>query len=324
MKPHYDEAFYIPRIHMKYLVLFSLLLSAASAFAKPANSKLLDKIAAIVDDNIITHSQVKRIQNNIAARKNISPMIFTKNNYSAKEVVDILVHKYLIRDYLQGVGYVITDEQVDSQIKQTEKRLNLTRKQLLDFLKSNNMSFQEYFQLTRETIEYMSLFLPRVIAPLVSISEHEVKNYYYKKNSKNKTLSFKYTLNDFSISKSKIKKSDLKNIKDILTNFQITGNLPSQLQDVETSVIADVTEDGLMQSIKKELKKVHEGKFTNPIILNGDYHIFFVKKKDLVASEQFLQVKKQIKAELREVKMKSVVQSWFDREKSKHFVKNNL
>ncbi|MCK5537444.1 MAG: peptidylprolyl isomerase [Bacteroidales bacterium] len=309
---------------MQHFFITIFLLAGISLSAQAASSKLLDKIAAIVDDNIITLSQVKRIQSNVPARRSISPMIYTKNKYSKKEVIKIIINKYLIRNYLQTVGYVISDEQVDSQIKQTEKRLRLTRPQLLDFLKSNKMSFQEYFQLTKETIEYMSLFLPRVIVPLVSISEYEIKNFYYKKNANNKTLSFRYTLNDFSFPRKKISKKDLGNIKNILANFQITGNLPSKLQDIETNVISDVTEDGLLPLIKKALKKTNEGSFTNPVLLNDEFHVFFIKKKDLVASEKFLQVKKQIEAELKEIKIKSVVNSWFDREQTKHFVKYNL
>lgn len=286
---------------------------------------ILDKIAAVYNDKTITLSEINRIQNNIAARKSIAPMIFSKDKYSKKEVLDIILHEYLVRSYLETVGYVITDQQVEGQIKQTQTRLGLSRKQLLDFLKSNNISFKEYFQLTKQTIEYMSLFLPRVIIPLVSISEQEVKNYYYKKNSHNKTLAFKYTLHDYSFPKTtKVKSSDLKNIDNILANFQITGNLPSNLQDIQTSLISDVTEDGLLPSIKKALSSTNEGAFTKPVTLNGDLHIFFVKKKDLVESEQYQRAKKQIELELKEKKIKSVIQSWYQREKSKHFIKIHL
>ncbi len=308
---------------MKYLLILGLILNINNALAK-SQDKLLDKIAIVIDDNTVTLSKLKRIQSNIPARRSIAPMIYEKDKYSYRELAEMQINKYLIRSYLQTIGYIITNDQVESQIKQTEKRLGLTRAQLLSFLKNNNMSFEEYFQLTKETIEYMSLFVPRVIIPLVSISDQEIKNYYYKKNRSKKTLSFKYTLHDYSIAKNKVKNSILKNINNILANFQLTGNLPAELQDMQTNVIADVTEDGLIPSIKQQLKRTNEGEFTRPIILNGDYHIFFVKKKDLVESEEFLQIKKQLAAELKEKKIKNVIKSWFQREKAKHFIKINL
>jgi peptidyl-prolyl cis-trans isomerase SurA len=308
---------------MKFFTLITLLLINTTLFAKNKDI-VLDKIAAIYNDKTITLSQINRIQKNIAARKSIAPMIFSKDKYSKQEILDIIIHEYLVRSYLETIGYVITDQQVEGQIKQTQKRLGLSRKQLLNFLKSNNISFKEYFQLTRHTIEYMSIFLPKVIIPLVSISEQEIKNYYYKKNSDNKTLAFKYTLHDYIFSKKDITKKNLKNINNILSNFQITGNLPSNLQDMQTSLITDVTEDGLMPKIKKALSKTNEGAFSKPVILNNDLHIFFVKKKDLVESEEFQRAKKQIEIELRQKKISSVIKSWYDRERAKHFIKIHL
>ena len=303
---------------MKYTLLLCLLFTTMQIEAKP---QLLDKIAAIVDEHIITLSEINRIKSNLMARKSIAPMIYSRTNYSAKEITNIIINKFLIRSYLQTLGYIISDEQVDSQIEQTQKRLHLTKQQLLDFLQNNNISYKEYFELTRETIEYMSLFVPRVILPLVSISDYELKNYYYSKHKNRQTMSFRYTLNDFSIAKSKVSPSDLKNIDNILLNFQITGNLPSNLQDIDTNVIQDVSEDGLMPAIRKALASTAEGHFAPPIVLNGDYHFFFIKKKDIGESEDFLENKKKLKAELKEKKINEIISSWISREKFKHYIK---
>jgi len=39
------------------------------------NAKVLDKILAIVDDNMITLSEIQRMQDNLNARKTISPIL---------------------------------------------------------------------------------------------------------------------------------------------------------------------------------------------------------------------------------------------------------
>ncbi len=144
-----------------------------------AEAKLLDKISAIVDDNIITLSQITRTQNNLAIKKNVATMIYDKSSYTVEEMVTISINKYLIRSKLSDIGYTITDDQVEAQIKTNQDRLGVDRRALMGFLKQQGTSFDEYFEALREAIEY-SYFVNRVISPMISISEQDVKNTYYK------------------------------------------------------------------------------------------------------------------------------------------------
>ena len=70
--------------------------------------------------------------------------------------------------------------------------------------------------------------------------------------------------------------------------------------------------------------RTEEASFSNPILINGAYHVFYVKKKDLVESEQFLRVKERIRAELMESVSNEVMNLWFQREQNKHFVRTFL
>ena len=111
--------------------------------------------------------------------------------------MELNIKQFLIRDEISRTGYVINDNQVESQIKETEKRIGTTRKELLKFLKRHKITFEEYFEITRATIEY-NIFTSKIIAPLVSVTDQEIKNTFYKRNIKNKALDLKYTLVDFS------------------------------------------------------------------------------------------------------------------------------
>jgi len=181
------------------------------------------------------------------------------------------------------------------------------------------MSFDEYFEVIRETIEF-NIFNGRIIRPLISITDQEIKNYFYK-TSKDKTLSFKYTLVDFSMNESKMKKGMLKNFPKVLTKFQINGILPKKYESVETNVLGDITEDGLTNNLKKVLKSTEEGQFSKTIQLGDSYHVFFVKKKDLVESETYLRAKDNIRVELMTAQAGKVTKLWFKRERAKHFIK---
>lgn len=286
------------------------------------HAKLLDKVVAIFNSNIITSSKIERISTNIPARKNVSPQIYNKDKYQDKDLIDLLINSLMVREKLTTIGYTVTDEQVDEQIKSTEKRLNLTRKDLLAFLNTNNLTYDEYFEVIRETIEY-NIFVSRVIVPLVSVTDQQIKNTYYNKYLGNKTVSFKYSLIDYSIVQP-LKPTELNLFKDAITKFHSSGVIPEQFKTVEQNQLENLSEDGLTQDLVKNLKTTDEGKFTSPVLINGTYHVFYVKKKDLVESDLFMQAKDKIKAELTDEATISITKIWFQRESAKHFIKYNI
>jgi peptidyl-prolyl cis-trans isomerase SurA len=298
----------------------AVILLSSMLFSASSQAKLLDKITAIVDDNIITFSQVQRITKGIAIKRSVAPMIYDKNSYTSEEVANILINKYLIRAKLTELGYSITDDQVEAQIKANEKRLNVDRVALMAFLKQQGSTFDEYFETLREAIEY-SYFINRVIAPTIAVSEQDVKNTYFKKNIKDSRMNFKYTLIDYSIAKDVIPKLDKGQLEDVVKQYRINGILPESFSTLSVNNLDDITEEGLAAELKNLLKHTDEGTLTAPIILNGQHHVFYIAKKDLVESEEFAKQKDRLREELFEAAVKSESSIWFERERIKHYIK---
>ncbi len=304
---------------MKQLLIIALFFSTltSSAFGAP---KLLDKIVAIINSKVVTLSEIKRIQNSMEARANISPMLYRDKSKKTNDLVRMSINRYLIRAKLEELGYIVTDDQVEGQIKSTEDRLRLTRAALLSFLQSNNLTFDEYFEIIRESIEF-NIFFSRVIQPLVTVTDQEVKNEYFKRNVDNKTLSFKLDLVDFTMPKSQMNKAMINEFPRVLENMQSTGNIPDRFRDYSTNTLGQISEEGLNKELRTLLVQTEEGGFSKPILIGDDYHVFYVKKKDLVESEQYLRIKEQIRAELSENVSTEILALWFQREQNKHFVR---
>ena len=301
--------------------IFACLFLCTLSFSTAVHAKLLDKIVAVINDQVVTQSQVARMKANVNARAQISPFIYQRGEkLNSNDMVNIVINRILVRDKIAELGYIISDDQVESQIKSTEQRLGLGRKDLLSFLKSNGMTFDEYFELIRETIEY-NIFNDRVIRPLISVTEQEIKNAFYKENQNDKSLSFRYTLVDFTLPKSSLSKSQEKRFKEALKTFQVSGNMPSEFKDVETNTLGDITEEGLTAELTRLLKRTDEGAFTDPINLGGILHVFFVQRKDLVESEIFARNKERIRAKLFEQVANEITGLWFERESSKHYIR---
>jgi peptidyl-prolyl cis-trans isomerase SurA len=305
---------------MKFLcrfILLSLLIQSS------LSAKIIDKISAIVDDNIITMSQIVRVSKNLAIKRNVAPMIYDKASLTTEELINISINKFLIRAKLTELGYSITDDQVEAQIKTNEKRLNVDRKSLMTFLKQQGSTFDEYFETLREAIEY-SYFTNRVISPSISVSEQDVKNAYFKNNIKDPRLNFKYSLIDYSIAKDLHPKLNKGQMEEVVRQYRINSSLPEAFSTLTTANLDEITEEGIAPDLKNLLKQTNEGAITSVITLNGQQHIFYVAKKDLVESEAFAKQKDKIQEELFEVAVKNESLLWFERERNKHYIKISL
>lgn len=288
-----------------------------------SSEKLLDKIVAVVNTRVISLSELDRLQATLEARKEVSPMIYTEKTYTPKELLNIMIRSFIIRDKINAQGYVINDDAVESRIKMTEERLGLKRADLLQFLKGKGLTYEEYFEVIRETMEF-NIFAQRIIAPLISVTEQEIKNEYYRRNQTNNALSFKYNLVDFYIAEDRLIDKNENKFLAVLKDYQLTGKLPEEYKDLESNNLENLNEDGLSKDLASVLKTTSEGSFSKPITLNKHLHIFYVQKKDLVESLDFLKYKDQIQNDIFMSKGKSVSNNWFDREFANYYIKNLL
>lgn len=305
-----------------YLALF-LSLNSALISGVQAEDKLLDKLVAVVNTKVISLSEINRIEETLPARREVSPMVYSEEKYDSKKLLDIIIKSFIIRDKINAQGYVINDDAVESRIKMTEERLGLKRADLLNFLKSKNLTYEEYFEVIRETMEY-NVFASRIIAPLISVTEQEIKNEYYRRNTSNNALAFKYNLVDFYIKESNLFDKDVKKYVAVLKDYQLTGKLPEEYRDLETNNLENLNEDALSKELQSTLKTTAEGSFSNATSMGGYLHVFYVQKKDLVESADFARAKDQIQNDIFMGKGKSVTNHWFDREFANYYIKNLL
>lgn len=300
----------------KFIAVFSL--SFLISFSSQA--KLLDKIIAVINDQIFTLSQVNRIQSTYKTRAAIAPQIFKPESNTQSSIVTALVNIVMVKEKLKELGYIISDEQVEDQIKATETRLRLTRAALLNFLESNGLTFEEYFEMIRATYEF-NIFMSRVISPLVSITDQEIKNEYLRLRKNNTTIAFHYDLEDFSIPAKSLKSTNRRNLCSAFLKYKESGELPTDLKDRDTNVLNDISEDYLKDELKKDLRGKEEGEISAPILIGEDFHCFYINKKNLVESEDFKSLKPRIKQKLMERELGKVLSLWYKRQEGYHFIK---
>lgn len=301
---------------MKYLILLTLLIG-------PAHSKIIDKIAGVINDKVFTLSEVNRIKKTIDIRREIAPFIFSNKKYSKQEVLRVLQNAYIVKDKLEELGFIISDDSVEDRIKETERSLKLNRDDLLVFLSSKGITFNEYFEIIRSAMEF-NIFNRRIIAPLVTITDQELKNVYYKTDSKAKSSSYNYNVIDFNIDLGKIQKSDIKKFPQVLAVYRKTGTLPEIYSSLSTDDLGNISNEDIPKALQKIFRITSEKTFSKPYISDGTLHVFYLVKKEIADSTDFLQKKRRIYNQLFMTRSSKLSQNWFSRESLKYYVLNNL
>ena len=302
---------------MKFLILLTFILSTYT------HSKLIDKVAGVINDKIFTLSEVERVKNTIPVRKEIAPFIFTKDKYSNKEVLRLLQNSFIIKNKLEELGFIVSDDQVEDRINETQKQLQLSRDQLLQFLNSKGITFNEYFEILRDAMEY-NIFNRRIIAPLVTITDQELKTEYYKNTKSKKTINYIYEVIDYNIKKDKLQKEDIARMPSVLEKYIENGNLPEIYSEIEMDSLGKLAGEDVPKNIRNVLRNTNEKKFSKPILIDNRYHSFYLISKKIIDSKDFLRAKEAIYNRLFMERSMKLSKNWFSREALNYYILDNL
>lgn len=292
-------------------------------FSFNSQAKLVDKIAGVINDSVFTLSEIERINTTIDVRKEIAPFIYTKAKYNKQDLLILMQNLYIVKDKLSELGFVVSDDSVEDRIRETEKGLRLSRDELLAFLDSKSITFNEYFEIIRTAIEF-NIFNRNIIAPLVTITDQELKERYFENDAKAKSSAFIYNLIDFSIAKSKLQASDIKRLPAILKDYRQSGNLPEIYSSISTDEIGNISDEDLQKDLKGLLRKTKVDSFSEPFILDDTIHVYFVAKKEISESQDFLNKKRFIYNDLFLERAVLLSENWFSRESLNYYIVNNL
>lgn len=173
--------------------LFFTSLFCLAFFSTAAQAALIDKIGAVVNNEVVLLSDVEKFERNLDLRRELDPLFginedMARGNPSRAKILDFLIQERLVTQ-----SFKIADQDVETEIQSVQRTNNLSRDQLVEFLKQKNFDFTSYFELMRVGLAKRNL-LDREIRTRVNISDDDVKNYYYNMAVKNASIPLEYSI----------------------------------------------------------------------------------------------------------------------------------
>ena len=166
------------RGHIAVSCFFMLLLMAANCYG----DHLVDRVVAVVNDEIITLSELektgdeyfKRIEANAPADK-VDALV----QKAKEDVLTGLIDKAIVRQEAQKLSITVTDQEIDTAIDQILARNNATIEDFQRELAAMNISEQDYRENIRDQILRSKLINVEVRSRIV-VTDEDMQAYYQK------------------------------------------------------------------------------------------------------------------------------------------------
>lgn len=160
------------------MALAALLLLAAP----PAQAKVFDRIVAIVNDDIITLSELDEAARPVLERLQEAPprpgMPLDKQIYEARaQVLRMLVDQRLAQQEITRLGISVSREDVDRVVEDVKREMKMTEEELRRTLKEEGIAWEEYRKQVSEQLCRARLVNEEVRTKIVLPEERCRKDY---------------------------------------------------------------------------------------------------------------------------------------------------
>ncbi len=154
------------------LVLLALLLLAPSA----AHATHVDGIVAIVNDEVITQSQLEDLKMPLG-NKGFITYRDTDDPEVRKRLLERLIDKKLQLQRARKLGIVVSEADVDGAINDVRQRNHMSQKELVASLREQGLTMADYRQQIREQMTIARL-VHREVRSRIVINDEEAMAYY--------------------------------------------------------------------------------------------------------------------------------------------------
>lgn len=166
---------------MRTLFKITALLILSLGVPLPAPCEVMDRIVAIVNDDIIT---LKESEKHVRVEK--SDRFVSVNEYltnmKLKEKMDLFIDDVLIRQQAKKLKIEVSDREVESIVEGIKKQYLISDAELREQLKKDNVTYEDFLIGIRTNV-LKNRVLARVISPEMTVTEKDLRDYYERHKS---------------------------------------------------------------------------------------------------------------------------------------------
>jgi peptidyl-prolyl cis-trans isomerase SurA len=164
---------------MKKLIKLSLLILLGVITLKSFAADIpLDKVIVIVNDSVITQSEINKAMQTAKRQLAHSNTPLPSDAELRKQVIDGLIARNIQRGMVQRAGISVSDSELNNAISNIAQRNHMTLLQLKQAVESSGLNYAEYRKNTREQMEFARL-QQQEISPNINVTDREVDDFLH-------------------------------------------------------------------------------------------------------------------------------------------------
>lgn len=283
-----------------------------------AEAKVLEKIEAVVNGDIVTLSEINDYQHKLANGGFLNDLLFSDPEVIQKASKDkdyllkLLMDEKIIDYEVKQNGFLVTDERVNKEIATIAKRQSMTVPQMQETLRHQGVDFDEYRNFVKKSIERRQL-VEKEITSKIKISEQDIISHYLANNKASQSQVF-----EFNISHILFKPSDQAKADSALTqlaqgaNFEkLVGEMSDDADTRKQAGRFGTFKSGeMIASIQQAIEGLKIGQTSKVVKTPMGLHIFKVNDKKLVEDPEIEKQKAQIYQQLFSQAFKEQLEFW--------------
>lgn len=161
----------MPKVVLTFMLAGSLL-GGAFWFPTPSFAKT-DGIAAIVNENVILESDINNLTKRVIQQTDKKDL--PEKSVLRKQIIDQLINETLIIQQARKANIAVSDQELDQAIQNIASQNNLTKAQLIEYLKSIGLNYDLYKEQIRRDMIMDQIRLAE-LRDRITVSDYEIND----------------------------------------------------------------------------------------------------------------------------------------------------
>lgn len=308
----------------------SLFLSVAAALClptNPASAKIVEGIVAIVNNEIITLSDIEAYKKKLAGGSMVDDLLVDPKKVpelikNRNELINTMINEKLLASEVKKQGLEITYERVDKEIRSISGQNGLSKDQLVAALRAQGVNFSDYQDFIKTRIERQSL-IEQTVTSKIKISDEEISSYYLSQSGRQAQRIAATTVAHIFLKTPDKAQLVMEKLKGGET-FEKLASLYSEDENFSEGGLLGTFKPGeLAVELDRAMGSVAVGEFSDVIQTKRGYHILKVVKRNLVSDPAWEGEKNRIRGILYQQAFKKQFQFWLDQKRREAFIRIN-
>lgn len=300
-----------------------------------AQAKVVDKIIAIVNNEIITISDINNFKQRLstgglvddALAKLADPQTLLRDRQA---LLNHMIDEKVIDSEVKRRNLEVPIEKVEQEIRNIARDNRISRQQLIQALKAKGVSVSQYQDFIKSSLERQSL-VEREVTSKIRISDEDISSHYLNKKGLSELQIFEYTLSHILFNpKTGGETGALRRAREVEEKIKSGGSFEKLAEQFSEDpnfskggLLGTFKAGEMLKEIEHAIRKVGPGEVT-PVVKSAlGYHIIKVNKRTLISDPKLDEQREQIRRELYAAAFKRQFRLWLTQRREESFVKIN-